>query len=138
MPDHAILTLRWTKSRQSRSHLSHIQVPLLPDSPLSPVAALRPLFLFLFSWYVKGHIVSLPQVQACQALAQLCQALGLEYKSLGFHAFRKSGVSFLYANRMGFQHLQHHGTWSSNAIYHYLANSSTSTVVPSAFRSLLS
>ena len=126
--------------------MASIQIPTLRGHPLSPVQALEDLYFAyrlpeqapLFGHPVKGSIVSLTQVQARLALASLCTSLGFPYKSLGFHAFRRSGVSYLYANRVPLPHLKHHGTWKSDAIYTYLSNSATAGVIPQAFQSLLS
>ena len=142
---HATITLKFTKSRQSRSRLSYVQVPVLNNSILCPVRAVSQLLALeplpseapLFARRLQGQIRPLTQVQARQALATLCSNLNISYKALGFHGFRRSGVSFLYSHQVSLQHLQHHGTWSSQAIYNYLANSATSTVVPSAFQHLL-
>ena len=146
--DPSIITirLRWTKTRQSRSQTAAIQVPTLRDHPLSPVNALEDLFFAhrstptapLFSRLVNGTLTSITQVQARQALSALCYSLGLPYKSLGFHAFRRSGVSYLFANQVPLPHLKHHGTWKSDAVHAYLANSATAGVIPQAFTRLLS
>ena len=144
-PSHAIISLRWTKSRQNRSQLDHVQIPSLPGHPLCPIQALQALFQALplspsapfFSYYKQSQLVSLTQVQARVILKSFCSQLGLPYHQLGFHAFRRSAVSYLFSNNTPLTHLQQHGTWSSDAIYSYPSNSSTSSYVPSAFRSLL-
>ena len=72
---HAILVLRHTKSRQSRSILPHIQVTVLSQSPLCPVQVTRALFqawllpphLSLFSYDQRVAPKILTQVQARQA-----------------------------------------------------------------------
>ena len=70
-------------------------------------------------------------------LKQFCQSLNLPYKQLGFHGFRRFGVSFLYSHNIPLAQLKQHGTWSSDAIYSYLTNSATVGCVPQAFASLL-
>ena len=86
------------------------------DSTLVPPQAL------LFSSFRQGWFVSvcITQTQARLALSDMCNQIGLSYSSLGFHGFRRSGVSFLYANNIPLSNLQTHGTWTSEAVYSYL------------------
>ena len=105
-PSGLTIVLRWTKSRQSRSQISKLQVPALPSHPLCPVAAVSRLFGHhplpqdapCFAYRAQGRIFCLTQMQARLALKWLCLQLNLPYNQLGFHAFRRSGVAFLFAN----------------------------------------
>lgn len=139
------LTLKWSKARQSRSQQARVSLPVLPGHPLCPVNALHrllittspPPFAPLFSALSHGAFLPLTQVQARSALAELCAQAGFPYERLGFHAFRRSGVSFLYSQDIPLSHLKNHGTWSSDAIYHYLSNDTASSFIPKAFHRLL-
>ena len=144
-PSGLTIVLRWTKSRQSRSQLSKVQVPSLPSHPLCPVAAVSQLFKQqplpqdapCFAYMAQGSILSLTQMQERLALKRLCLQLNLPYNQLGFHAFRRSGVAFLFANGVPLTNLKQHGTWQSDAIFAYLNNSATMGCVPQAFAGLL-
>ena len=139
------IILRWSKSRQSRSKFSRVQVPRLQGHPLCPVSAVEALFKAVpltpsspcFAYYHQRHLVPLTQVQVRLTLKQFCQSLNLPYQQLGFHGFRRSGVSFLYSHNIPLAQLKQHGTWSSDAICSYLTNSATVDCVPQAFASLL-
>ena len=118
----------------------------LSTSPICPVRALQTLLhryhlpsqAPLFTILAPHGPKTLTQAHARTILAHFCSQLHLPYQALGFHAFRRSGVSFLFSHRVALERLQHHGTWSSSSIYHYLSNSSTSSIVPQAFQTLLS
>ena len=84
-PSGLSIALSWTKSRQSKSQFTILQVPALPSHPshLCPVKAISQLFhkhsLPQDAYISQGHLVSLTQMQARLALKCLCQQLKLPY-----------------------------------------------------------
>ena len=112
------ITLRYTKSRQSRSTLTHLQVPTFAGSPLCPVQALKALLhtyhlspqFPLFTMMDSAGPRTLTQAHARLLLAQLCTQLNLPYQALGFHAFCCSEVFFSF--------LPQGGSWAPAASWH--------------------
>ena len=52
--------------------------------------------------------------------------------SLTFHDFRRGGALWAFQNGVPLEHIMHHGTWKSDAIWTYLSSSFTA-VSPVAF-----
>ena len=71
-------------------------------------------------------------------LATILVNLYLSDKSLGFHAFRRSGASFVFNQNVHLQNIQAHGGWQSDAIWTYLHNTPTAaSQVAQTFRATL-
>ena len=68
-------------------------------------------------------------------LASLVKSMGLHPSDFGFHAFRRSGASLAFNNKVPLENIQAHGNWKSNAIWVYLSNApQAASVVSRAFQ----
>ena len=122
-PPGAHIILKWAKAMQSSSKHHVIQIPLLNNSPIGPVTALKhvlhslpaskssPLFLIPRS---SGLIpLTSPMVSSC--LSRFLSSMGLNPANFGFHSFRRSGVSWAADNNVPLHNLKAHGGWSSSS-----------------------
>ena len=56
-----------------------------------------------------------------------------------FHSFRRSGATLAFNSNIPLQHIQSHGTWTSDAVWHYIAQDhNASDMVATAFQHQLS
>ena len=142
----AHIILKWAKSMQSSSKHQVIQIPLLPQSPLCPVTALKHLLhsvpapssapLFLLPRPSGLSVLTAPMISAC--LSKIITGLGLNPSHFGFHSFRRSGVSWAADHNVPIQNLKAHGGWSSSAINCYLTHTPiASSTVATTFQRLL-
>ena len=125
-PPGAHVIVKWAKSMQSSSKHQVVQIPSLPSSPLCPVSAFKVLLAStpgpssspLFVSPPSFSPISAPMVSA--TLSRILTSLNLDPSHYGFHAFRRSAVSWAADHDVPLQNLKAHGGWSSNAIHAYL------------------
>ena len=143
----AHIIVKWAKAMQGSSKHQVIQIPALSSSPLCPVSALQCLLstikappsspLFLVPSPSGAYPISAPMISA--TLSRLLSSLKLNPSHFGFHAFRRSAVSWAADHDVPLQNLKAHGGWSSNAIHSYLKHTPrASSTVAHTFQSLLS
>ena len=132
---------------QSSSKHQVIQIPLIRNSPLCPVSALKVLLqstpapksapLFLLPRASGLSVLTSPMISS--SLSNLLSSLGLNPAHYGFHSFRRSGVSWAADHNVPLQNLKAHGGWSSSAINCYLKHTpKAASTVASTFQQLLS
>ena len=125
-PPGAHVIVKWAKSMQSSSKHQVVQIPSLPASPLCPVRALKFLLSSIPGSPSSPLFVSPPSLSPISApmvsatLSRLLLSLKLDPSHFGFHAFRRSAVSWAADHDVPLQNLKAHGGWSSNAIHTYL------------------
>ena len=120
-----LITLKWSKTMQSR-HKSHvIALPSLWPSPLFPVHALKkaiahyrpknhdPLFQV---WSPQGHYL-VTESKLRKTLSKLNAMIGLPPHHFSFHTFRRSGASCAYNAHVPVQNIKTHGSWASNCVW---------------------
>ena len=73
-----------------------------------------------------------------KALGSLNQAMGLPRNHYTFHAFRCSGATLAYKNRVSIQDIQQHGTLTLDCVWRYIAmDMDTGLQVASSFQCIL-
>ena len=126
-PPGAHVIVKWAKAMQGSTKHQVIQIPSLPSSPLCPVSALTSLLQSITAPSSAPHFLSpppssrpitAPMISA--TLSRLLSSIGLNPSYYGFHAFRRSAVSWAADNDVPLQNLKAHGGWSSSAINVYL------------------
>ena len=146
-----LLSLKWSKTRQSRTHPVAIPLPSLGDSWLCPLKVWRiyntilslkqvtitpdtPLLLTTSG--PAGRIITIPALRAMfnKALS-LADLQGAGYTP---HSLRRGGATFSYHAGVDLQQIKHHGTWKSQAVDNYLfGQGAFSTPVSESFQKLL-
>ena len=133
-PPGAHILVKWHKAMQSSQDLKVVQIPQLQDSYLCPVRALQLLYdrhnpqhldPFFVVFTKLGHKVPIAAYRVRATLATILADLGLHDRNLGFHAYRRSGASFVFNQDVKLQNIQAHGGWQSDAIWSYLHNTPT-------------
>ena len=143
----AHILIKWSKTLQSKNQVRLLKIPLLTNSPLCPVAALKNLLLItpagdnnpLFQIKYKQKWVPLTDSRLRRALASILLSLQLQNSKITFHSFRRSGATLAFNSSVPLQDIQSHGTWSSNCVWSYITQDHNVTdKVASTFQSLLS
>ena len=142
----AHVIIKWSKAMQSSSSHQVVQIPTLHPSPLCPVAALKALLRFvpvsssspLFLLPLPSGLSILTSSMVSSTLSRIVLSLGLNPSNYGFHAFRRSAVSWAADHNVSLQNLKAHGGWASSAINHYLKHTpKASSTVASTFQQIL-
>ena len=125
--------MKWSKTLQGgRGRV--IQLAAIPGSQLCPVRALSD-FVTTYPtpankpFFTIGQ-TTITQPMARKALAQVLVALRLNPSQFPFHTFRHSGATLAFQLGVPLEHIQAHGTWSSDAVWAYLKTAPT-RVAPS-------
>ena len=145
-PPGAHTIVKWAKAMQGSTKHQVVQIPSLPTSPLCPVRALKtvlsspaPSSSPLFTSPPPSPSVPITAPMVTSTLARLLSSMGLNPSYYGFHAFRRSAVSWAADHNVPLQNLKAHGGWSSNAIHTYLNHTpKASSTVASTFQKILS
>ena len=141
-PPGAHIILKWGKAMQAANAHQVVQIP----SPLCPVSALKSLLhavpasssspLFLLPLPSDLSILTAPMVSA--TFSKIITSLHLNPAHFGFHAFRRSAVSWAADHNVPLQNLKAHGGWSSSAINHYFKHTpKASSTVATTFQKIL-
>ena len=140
----AHLVTMCAKNMQKSGQIQVVQVPLLNDSRICPVRALRAIvsprpektYEPLFADQ-KGLVI--PAYRMRLELKRAVTALGWDPQGLGFHTLRRSGASWAFDHGINLDHLKVHGGWRSDAIWRYLIKTpSPAGTVARTFRSHIS
>ena len=145
-PEFATLVLKWTKTLQKQSQFATVQLPSLGASPLCPISALQNMMAIfplppnapLFSIPQGSSFVPLTQSKVRKCFSSILTALDIDPSSHTFHCLRRSGASLAFNSDVSLQAIQHHGTWSSDAVWTYiLKDPQCQGSVASTFKKLL-
>ena len=98
--DMAIILVKWSKTIQSRDKIAHIHIPVLPESRLCPVTALKRMLAIvpgsqddpLFCICREGCWVPLTDSIVRKNLKRITRILSWEHMHITFHTFRRSGA----------------------------------------------
>ena len=124
-----------------------VQLPLLKDSILCPVLALKEMIKILgqdkedplFMIKTKAGTKALTSFKARSFLKMIVLALGLDSKHYTFHAFHRSGASIAFNSNVDLDKIQQHGSWKSEAVWVYLNSTpKAASKVPTTFQRVLS
>lgn len=136
------LLVKWEKNLQLAQEPRVVHLPVIPNSAVCPVTALRklrstnslpnsaPLFAFPDALPVQFN-------QIRNALSQVLQHVGLPPNAFTFHSFRRSGATLAFNSQVPLSLIKAHGGWRSNAVLRYLhPDASTSKAVSNKFQNL--
>ena len=140
---HCTVLVKWSKTLQKSTQFATVQLPILNNSPLCPVAALQLMYhrypggknIPLFSYPQGTSLITLTQSKVRKCLKNIVLSLGLSPDTYPFHTFRRTGASLAFHNSSSIQSIQQQGTWSSEAVWAYIvqdpshSNEVTSTFV---------
>ena len=146
-PPGAHVIIKWSKTLQFADKIKVLKIPSLGSSPLCPVAALKTLLksspkgknLPLFQILCFGNWVPLTDTRLRKQLSKILKFLQLQDKNITFHSFRRSGATCAFNSNIPMQHIQSHGTWTSEAVWAYIIQDhNASDLVATTFQSTLS
>ena len=146
-PPGAHILIKWSKTLQFRDKIKIIKIPSLGASILSPVAALKSILKLypgspnspLFQIKCYGTWVPLTDTRLRKCLSKLIASLGWSNKNLTFHSLRRSGATWAFNSNIPLQHIQSHGTWTSEAVWSYITQDHrASDMVATTFQHCLS
>ena len=140
----AIILVKWSKTLQARDKITRIHIPVLPDSRLCPVTALKQMLASvpgsqndpLFSICRQGCWLPLTDSIVRKHLTCIIRMLGWEHKHITFHTFRKSGASWAFQHGVPIEAIKKQGTWKSDCVWRYIHTTTKSHSDPllQAFR----
>ena len=127
-PPGAHILIKWSKTLQFRDKIRIIKIPSLGSSILCPVSALKRILTLypgspnspLFQIKCYGRWVPLTDTRLRKCLSKLILSLGWSNKNLTFHSLRRSGATWAFNSNIPLQHIQSHGTWTSEAVWSYI------------------
>ena len=122
------LTLKWTKTIQTRDRLHILTLPRLKHSPICPYKALKKALEIynpglhdpLFQHYADDTWSPMTDTRVRKCLARVNTKLGLGPHFYPFHAFRRSGATLAYQAHIPIQQIKYHGSWASDCVYRYI------------------
>ena len=127
-PPGLLLIIKWSKIIQARNAVKILKIPSLGDNPICPVSAVKNLLSLspgskntpLFQFKNKTQWQPLTDNQDRRHFAQILNKLNLQNTNLTFHAFRRSGATYAFNSNVHLQHIQSHGTWTSECVWKYI------------------
>lgn len=144
-PPGLIITLRWTKTLQTGENVVRIPLPRLTGSRLCPVDAFIDLSRRcpaspgapLLCASIKGRRRVFTTHMLRSLLRAMLSTCHLSPRDHSLHGLRRGGASALFNAGVGATHIQHQGTWRSDAFWQYIAKDLTSSPVVSGFQQLV-
>ena len=145
-PPGAQILVKWSKTLQSRNVVKILKIPSLGKNPICPVQAIKNLLEItpgtenhpLFQYKTSTGWSPMTDNQVRYHFKLVLKKLNLQSSNLTFHAFRRSGATFAFNSNVGLQHIQIHGTWTSECIWRYITlDHNASDQVPLAFKTHL-
>ena len=141
--DFAIVLVKWSKTIQTANKATYIMIPNLGNSPLCPVRAVKsmcqilPLSSMAPLFCSENGVFTQSQVRS--HLKKVLSVLNIDATTHSFHTFRRSGATLAFNSNVAIQHIKRQGTWSSEAVNHYIVSDPTNaSVVANTFKHLLS
>ena len=129
------ITLKWSKTIQSRDKTHVVMVPRLRSSILCPVSALQTAIAEykpsphdpLFQKRVNSQWQ--PLIESCtrKVLSKINVSMGYDRNHFTFHSFRRSGASLAYNSYMPIRNIKHHSSWMSDCVWTYIQENQKST-----------
>ena len=126
----AVLILKWSKTNQLRNKVHYVTIPVIPQSLLCPVLALKNMLAAipgskndpLFTIPRRGCWLPLTDSIVRKHLYRVIKALGWEHHKYTFHTFRRSGASWAHNHNVPIPAIKDQGTWSSDCVYRYISS----------------
>ena len=140
------ITLKWSKTIQSRDKVHVVVVPRLRSRLTCPVKAMQEAIAMynpsptspFFQIFVGNKWKVLIDSRIRKVLAKINIKMGLTSNYFPFHTFRRSGATLAYNAHMPIQSIQHHGSWASDCVWTYIQkNNSHSRQIAASFAKML-
>ena len=141
------ITLKWSKTMQTRDKVHIFTLPLLHPSPLCPVypSLKRALAHYkpppehpLFQVRIKDGYRVVTESRLRKTLSKLNVKLGFEPHHFCFHTFRRSGATCAYNAHVPVQTIKSHGSWASHCVWTYIQQDfSRSAQIAASFKNLI-
>ena len=126
-----LLSIKWTKTRQAAIFTAPIPIPALGANPICPVTVWHDYVeqlrfvsrkpdspLLLSTTGPPGRVITIPILRAL--LRRAAHLAGLSHCHYTPHSLRRGGASFGFLAGVPLEHIRFHGTWTSEAVNHYL------------------
>ena len=122
------VSLKWSKTMQTRDKVHTIVLPKFGSSILCPVNALkRALVVYtpspndpLFQILTGSGFQLVTESRLRKVLSKLNVKLGLDPHHITFHTFRRSGATCAYNAHVPLQSIKSHGSWASECVWTYI------------------
>ena len=130
-----VMSLKWTKSRQTNRLPVAVPLPSLGDTLLCPLKAWYKYRAFLDLARVNttpqsplllttdepaGRVVTIPMIR--KLFKKAASLAHLDHAGYTPHSLRRGGATFSYHGGVPVHSIKRHGTWRSNAVDNYLAS----------------
>ena len=122
------VTLKWSKTMQTRDRVHTIVLPKLGSSILCPVNALKRALVMhspghndpLFQVFTRSGFQLVTESRLRKFLSHFNVKLGFDSHHFTFHAFRRSGATCAYNAHVPLQSIKTHGSWASECAWTYI------------------
>ena len=122
------ITVKWSKTLQTRDKFHMVTLPRLPGSVLCPVRALKKVIKLyhpqpdspLFQMKTVNGWVVITDSKIRKVLSKLNKKLGFPSGHFTFHTFRRSGATLAFNSQVSIQKIKHHGSWTSDCVWRYI------------------
>lgn len=129
-PPGLIILLKWTKTNQEAAQPTLIPLPQIPAHHLCPLTAYQQLLALCPTRTANQPLFTLPDAAGQQqplstrtlqqAFGAAIHALRLPPHTFTLHDLRRAGATTAYKAGLDFAHIKRHGTWRSDAFWHYI------------------
>ena len=140
------VSLKWSKTVQTRDKIHVVTVPKLACPLLCPVKAMQEAISLynpapqepLFQIKTSKDWVVLIDSKMRKVLSKLKVKMGFSPSHFTFHTFLRSGASFAYNSHMPLGSIKHHGSWTSDCVWAYIqANQNSSRDIAASFARII-
>ena len=126
--DAVVVTVKWTKTIQTRQRVLTLPLYANSDSPLCPkkcllrVARLAPASKFhhLFSYKSKSGLSVILQSEFIRFLRSKLSKAGFDPEKFSGHSLRRGGATWAFGSGVSSELIRNHGDWASDAYLSYL------------------
>ena len=134
-PPGLLLLIKWSKTIQAKNAVKILKIPDLGANPICPVQAIRNAMAItpgpsnspLFQYKSNSQWQPLTDTQVRRHFALILKKLNLHNSNITFHAFRHSGATYAFNSNIELQHIQSHGTWTSECVWKYITTDHNAT-----------
>ena len=128
VPPGILFIIKWSKTIQARHAVNVLKIPSLGDNPICPVKATNNSLSItpgsknapLFQYKSKMQWQPLKDNQVKRHFAIILKKLNLQNSNPTFYSFQHSGATYTFNSNVHLQHIQSHGTWTSECVWKYI------------------
>lgn len=120
-----LILIKWSKTRQDKSHMHLLPLPSLASHALCPVSAYKDMVAHQpappnspLLQHPRGAPVTTSTLR--KLLITLLQSAGFSSLHHSFHSLRRGGATFSYQIGLDLQNIKAHGDWRSDAVHSYV------------------